>query len=159
MKRTIAALLEKALTAARKDGLIPAEMPLSLEVEETREESHGDYASNVAMVMASRLRRNPREIAGLIRERLDDDGRILDKVEIAGPGFLNFFIREAVWSEYLAAVEAEGDRYGTTHIGAGRKVQVEFVSANPTGPLHIGHARGAVVGDVIANILAAVGYT
>ena len=82
----------------------------------------------------------------------------MEKVEIAGPGFLNFFIREDRWSSLLKIVESEGDRYGTATFGQGRRIQVEFVSANPTGPLHIGHARGAVVGDVMANILAAVGY-
>ena len=84
--------------------------------------------------------------------------RILEKVEIAGPGFMNFFIREGCWASLLEHVDREGDRYGSADLGKGRRIQVEFVSANPTGPLHIGHARGAVVGDVMANILAAVGY-
>ena len=84
--------------------------------------------------------------------------QVLEKVEIAGPGFLNFFIREGCWSSLLKSVDSQGDRYGSAGLGKGRRIQVEFVSANPTGPLHIGHARGAVVGDVMANILAAVGY-
>ena len=79
-------------------------------------------------------------------------------MEIAGPGFMNFFIREGCWASLLEHVDREGDRYGSVDLGKGRRIQVEFVSANPTGPLHIGHARGAVVGDVMANILAAVGY-
>jgi arginyl-tRNA synthetase len=83
---------------------------------------------------------------------------VLKKVEIAGPGFMNFFLNEDIWARRLEAVEREGDSYGRQKSGVGRRVQVEFVSANPTGPLHIGHARGAVVGDVIANILAASGY-
>lgn len=158
MRRMIATLLEKALAAAQRDGLLPPGPMPPVEVEETREERHGDYASNIAMVMASRLRMNPRQIAVAIQERIDDGGRILEQVDIAGPGFLNFFIREGVWADHLGAVEVEGRRYGTHNIGVGGRVQVEFVSANPTGPLHIGHARGAVVGDVIANMLAAVGY-
>ncbi|OHE30327.1 MAG: arginine--tRNA ligase, partial [Syntrophus sp. RIFOXYC2_FULL_54_9] len=117
-----------------------------------------DYASNAAMVLARPARKNPRDIAGILLERIDDSGRILEKVEIAGPGFMNFFIREGCWSPLLKKVEDEGGRYGSSDLGKGRRIQVEFVSANPTGPLHIGHARGAVVGDVVANILAAVGY-
>jgi arginyl-tRNA synthetase len=91
-------------------------------------------------------------------EGIEDRNGVLEKVEIAGPGFLNFFVREGGLTTLLDAVERQGDRYGSSDLGKGRRVQVEFVSANPTGPLHIGHARGAVVGDVVANILAAVGY-
>ena len=127
-------------------------------MEWTKDPSHGDYASNVAMILASQNKKNPREIAKILSERIDDSGQVLEKVEIAGPGFLNFFIREGCWSSLLKIVDSEGDRYGSAGFGKGRRIQVEFVSANPTGPLHIGHARGAVVGDVMANILAAVGY-
>ena len=110
------------------------------------------------MILAAQARKNPREIAKILSERIDDSGRILEKVEIAGPGFMNFFIREGCWASLLEHVDREGNRYGSADLGKGRRIQVEFVSANPTGPLHIGHARGAVVGDVMANILAAVGY-
>ena len=129
-----------------------------IEVELTKDPGHGDYASNVAMILAAQVKKNPREIAKILSEGIEDPGGVLEKVEIAGPGFLNFFIREGRWSSLLEAVERQGDRYGSSDLGEGRRVQVEFVSANPTGPLHIGHARGAVVGDVMANILAAVGY-
>jgi arginyl-tRNA synthetase len=158
MKQVLAALLENAIQSAVADGLLPAgELP-PVEVDWTKDDGHGDYASNAAMVLAKPARKNPRDIAGILLERIDDTGQILGKVEIAGPGFMNFFIREGCWLTLLKKVEDEGSRYGSSDLGKGRRIQVEFVSANPTGPLHIGHARGAVVGDVVANILAAVGY-
>jgi arginyl-tRNA synthetase len=158
MKQVLAALLENAIQSAIADGLLPAgELP-PVEVDWTKDDGHGDYASNAAMVLAKPARKNPRDIAGILLERIDDTGQILERVEIAGPGFMNFFIREGCWLTLLKKVEDEGSRYGSSDLGKGRRIQVEFVSANPTGPLHIGHARGAVVGDVVANILAAVGY-
>jgi len=158
MKNAISTILKEAFRASVDKGMLdPVDLPL-IEVEQTREEAHGDYASNLAMVLASRARKNPRLIAGILKDHIRDDGGILKKVEIAGPGFLNFFICEDIWASRLEAVEREGSRYGMLDFGQGRKIQVEFVSANPTGPLHIGHARGAVVGDVMANILSAVGY-
>jgi len=151
-------LIEGALRACNDKGLWEAATLPFVDVELTKDTAHGDYASNVAMVLASRIGRKPREIAQRIAVQIRDDEQILEKVDIAGPGFLNFFIREEVWATLLEDIERQGDRYGMSDMGAGRKVQVEFVSANPTGPLHIGHARGAVVGDVIANILAESGY-
>ena len=158
MKQVLAALLEKSIQSGIADGLLPAAALPPVEVEWTKDPGHGDYASNAAMVLAAQVKKNPREIAGILLERIDDSGQVLEKVEIAGPGFMNFFIREGCWSSFLKKVDDEGSRYGSSDLGKGRRIQVEFVSANPTGPLHIGHARGAVVGDVMANILAAVGY-
>jgi arginyl-tRNA synthetase len=158
MKEILVALLEKSIQASVEEGLLSVATLPPVEVELTKDSSHGDYASNAAMILAAQARKNPREIAGILSERIDDSGRILEKVEIAGPGFMNFFIREEHWSSLLERVDSEGDRYGSADLGKGRRIQLEFVSANPTGPLHIGHARGAVVGDVMANILAAVGY-
>jgi arginyl-tRNA synthetase len=158
MKQALVALLERSIQSAIAAGLLSAAVTPRIEVEWTKDPSHGDYASNVAMILASQNRKNPREIAKILSERIDDSGQVLEKVEIAGPGFLNFFIREGCWSTLLKVVDSEDDRYGSAEFGEGRRIQVEFVSANPTGPLHIGHARGAVVGDVMANILAAVGY-
>ncbi len=132
--------------------------PQSIEVTASREEAHGDFASNVAMILASQLKTNPRKIAAALVADLGDGGGLVEKVEIAGPGFINFFLRDSVWPSLLEAVDEAGERYGRSALGAGRKVQVEFVSANPTGPLHIGHGRGAVVGDVVANILAETGH-
>ena len=158
MKRILVALLERAIRAGVEAGLLPATAPPSIEVELTKDPGHGDYASNVAMILASQVRKNPREIAEVLLQRIEDPEGFLEKIEIAGPGFMNFFIREGVLNRFLADVEREGERYGSSDLGKGGRVQVEFVSANPTGPLHIGHARGAVVGDVMANILAAAGY-
>ncbi len=158
MKKVLVALLERAIRAGVEAGLLPATAPPPIEVELTKDPGHGDYASNVAMILASQVRKNPREIAGVLLQRIEDPEGFLEKVEIAGPGFMNFFIREGVLNRFLVDVEREGERYGSSDLGKGGRVQVEFVSANPTGPLHIGHARGAVVGDVMANILAAVGY-
>jgi len=158
MKQTLVELLEKAIRSGAESGRLPVSPVPAIEIELTKDPAHGDYATNVAMVLASQLRMNPREIARILQEHLPDSGNVLAKTEIAGPGFLNFFIREDRWSSLLETVEVQGDLYGSAQTGRGRRVQVEFVSANPTGPLHIGHARGAVVGDVMANILAASGY-
>jgi len=158
MKRILVALLERAIRAGVEAGLLPATAPPSVEVELTKDPGHGDYASNVAMILASQVRKDPRGIAKVLSQGIEDPEGFLEKIEIAGPGFMNFFIREGVLNRFLADVEREGERYGSSDLGKGGRVQVEFVSANPTGPLHIGHARGAVVGDVMANILAAAGY-
>ena len=158
MKQVLVKLLEKSIQAGIDKGSLPPMAPLRIEVELTRDPGHGDYASNIAMILASQAKKNPREIAKIVLEGIEDCDGVLEKVEIAGPGFLNFFVREGGLTTLLEAVERQGDRYGSSDLGKGRRVQVEFVSANPTGPLHIGHARGAVVGDVVANILVAVGY-
>jgi arginyl-tRNA synthetase len=158
MKKALVTLLEKAIQTSIDGGLLSVAACPPIEMELTRDPGHGDYASNAAMILAAQARKNPREIARILTERIDDPGQILAKVEIAGPGFMNFFIREGCWASLLECVDRDGDRYGSADLGKDRRIQVEFVSANPTGPLHIGHARGAVVGDVMANILAAVGY-
>jgi arginyl-tRNA synthetase len=158
MKNRIVAIIEKALAACRLQGLLTAAEAPVIEVELTKDPSHGDYATNIAMILASREKKNPRLLAGMLSEAIDDTDGILERIEIAGPGFMNFSIRTEAWVRELTAVHAQRERYGMPDLGGGKKVQVEFVSANPTGPLHIGHARGAVVGDVTANLLAAAGY-
>lgn len=157
MKEKLSILLEEAVKVSSEKGLLKIEETPSPGIEPTKEDTFGDYASNVAMVIASKVKMNPRKVAGIIVDHLDDRDGILEKVEVAGPGFINFFLREDVWVGLLEDVEKQGDRYGESSVGGGKRVQVEFVSANPTGPLHIGHARGAVIGDVIANTLRAVG--
>ncbi|MBN2438684.1 MAG: arginine--tRNA ligase [Deltaproteobacteria bacterium] len=158
MKQLLVGLLEKSIQSGMDARLLPAAALPRIEVDLTKDPAHGDYASNIAMILAAQAKKNPREIARILSEGIEDRNGVLEKVEIAGPGFLNFFIREGALTALLATVERQGDRYGFSNLGQGRRTQVEFVSANPTGPLHIGHARGAVVGDVMANILAAVGY-
>jgi len=158
MKNRIADILRRALAACHEQGLLKTDDLPGIEVELAKDPAHGDYATNLAMILASREKTNPRFLAAALSKAIEDPDGILERVEIAGPGFMNFFVRAEAWVRRLAAVHAQGDRYGGMDFGRGKKVQVEFVSANPTGPLHIGHARGAVVGDVIANLMAAAGY-
>lgn len=158
MKKRLTRLLEETIQDCTARGLIPQVVLPSIEVGLPRDAGHGDYATNIAMILASRLKINPRRIAEIIVAGLQSADDILEKIEIAGPGFINFFIKDEVWCQLLQEIDDRGEHYGENELGCGRKVQVEFVSANPTGPLHIGHARGAVVGDVIANILRACHY-
>ncbi len=134
----------------------PGSLPIELEMPNLAQ--HGDYATNAAFALTRHLRRNPREIATEILRNLVDADQILQRTEIAGPGFINFFIQPAAWHRVLSGILQDPSGYGRQELGKGRRIQVEFVSANPTGPLHIGHGRGAATGDVVANILAACGY-
>ena len=142
---------------AALNGLIPEDMETAkVAVDSPRDPSHGDLATNAAMVLAKPSGQNPRELAAKIVAALDWDW--LDSAEIAGPGFINLRLKPAAWQALVFDVLAAGAGYGHSQIGAGEGVNVEYVSANPTGPLHMGHARGAVVGDVVARMLAAVGF-
>jgi arginyl-tRNA synthetase len=158
MKNKIVALIEKAVNSCAQKKLIGAVDLPYIEVEVPANNEHGDYASNVALILAAQVKQNPRKIAQIIQENLADPENIIDRTQIAGPGFLNFFIKENIWRETLKYIEEQRENFGRSSLGNGKKVQVEFVSANPTGPLHIGHARGAVVGDVMTNLLTSVGY-
>jgi len=133
-------------------GIIP-----EVQIEVPGNPEHGDFASNLAMAMARAEKKSPRQIAEALVARLGDC-HFLSKVEIAGPGFINFTLTPSCWYEVLDDVAAKGAKFGCSQFGQGRKVQVEFVSANPTGPLHIGHGRGAAVGDAVAAILQAAGF-
>ncbi|PWW04205.1 arginyl-tRNA synthetase [Hoeflea marina] len=126
-------------------------------VEPPRDSSHGDIASNVAMVLAKPLGMNPRALADMIAEAFAGDPDVLHTT-VAGPGFLNFRMSAGYWQRLLVEICEAGTDYGRSDFGAGRKVNVEFVSANPTGPMHVGHCRGAVVGDALANLLSFAGY-
>ncbi|KAF0157566.1 MAG: arginyl-tRNA synthetase [Syntrophaceae bacterium] len=158
MKNKLVALIANALTACTQKGLLPDVELSHIEIEVPANPEHGDYASNVAMILASQANQNPRNIAKIIQENLTDPEGIIEKTQIAGPGFLNFRMKDDLWRKTLQNILREKEKYGSLDMGQGKKVQVEFVSANPTGPLHIGHARGAVVGDVLANLLSATGY-
>ncbi len=120
--------------------------------------SFGDLSSNAAMVLAAQAKKPPRRVAQMILDHLELGYNQIDHVEIAGPGFINFFLANGWWYQVLEEIYRAREDYGRQDLGKGEKIQVEFVSANPTGPLHIGHGRGAAVGDVLANILDAVGY-
>ncbi|XCN72499.1 MAG: arginine--tRNA ligase [Candidatus Electrothrix aestuarii] len=127
-------------------------------VEVPRHEGQGDFSTNFAMVLAGKEKRNPREIAGQLVDLLNKDEDLLEKVEIAGPGFVNLFLKPTVWCTVLTPINEQGKEFGLSDIGQDKKVLVEFVSANPTGPLSVGHGRNAILGDTIARLLQATGH-
>ncbi len=155
----VAARVVAALERLKAGGSLPADLDLSaIDVAPTKDSAHGDMASNAAMVLAKAARMKPRDIAEtLAAEIMKDDGIV--KAEVAGPGFLNLTLAPTRWHSVIAAIHAEGARYGRSSEGKGRKLNVEYVSANPTGPMHIGHCRGAVFGDALANLLAFADWT
>jgi len=158
MKNKLVALIAHAITSCTQKGLLPEVSLSHIEIEVPANPEHGDYASNVAMILASQAKQNPRKIAEAIQNHLADPEGIIGKIQIAGPGFLNFRINDDLWWAFLQKIQNQREKYGCQDLGQGKKVQVEFVSANPTGPLHIGHARGAVVGDVLTNLLETTGH-
>ncbi|MCG6857765.1 MAG: arginine--tRNA ligase [Salaquimonas sp.] len=139
---------------------IASEAPLALDrivVEPPRDPAHGDLATNAALVLAKSAGINPRELAGRIAGKLGEDNTV-ENAEIAGPGFINLRLSKTFWADHLGVILAAGSEYGRTGLGTGKHVNVEYVSANPTGPMHVGHCRGAVVGDSLANLLEFAGY-
>src|SRR5215813_13735816 len=160
-KNVFAAVLDRvraANDALVSAGVLPSGIDQSrVLVEPPRDAAHGDMATNAAMVLAKDAGKKPRELAEAIGERLKADP-LIDKVEIAGPGFINLTLNRSVWIDALRAAIAAGADYGRSDLGGGDKVNVEYVSANPTGPMHVGHGRGAVFGDALANLLAFAGY-
>jgi arginyl-tRNA synthetase len=157
LKTLIEKLLERAL-AALPEELVPADArAVSIEVENTRDAAHGDFASNLAMRLAKAARQNPRKLAEALVRLLPPNAAVA-KVDIAGAGFINFFLSKDAYHAEIGKVLREGPQYGRSQGGAGKSVQVEFVSANPTGPLHVGHGRHAAFGASVANLLEAVGY-
>jgi arginyl-tRNA synthetase len=158
MKQTVTEILLQALYRAKEKGELRLETLPSIALDSPREKNHGDLATTLAMTMAKPESKSPRKIAEIIVANILDAEDIIEKTEIAGPGFINFFFKHDHWKKTLFEIEAQGDTYGLTNLGKGAQILVEFVSANPTGPLHVGHGRGAAVGDALANLLAAVGY-
>lgn len=158
MKKQLRQRIEKALNTCYERGLLNSgEIPdFTLEVPARAE--HGDYATNLALMLAKPERRSPRQIAEVLVEVLSAETGAWERLEIAGPGFINFFLSNRSWCGVLDEIVRQGDGYGETAYGAGRRIQVEFVSANPTGPLHIGHGRGAALGDATASLLGTAGY-
>ncbi len=158
VKATLHALIAQAINALRAAGTLPDEMPTpDFVIERPKARAQGDFSTNAAMLLAKPARSNPRAIAQAIVDALPANADI-GKVEIAGPGFINFHVAESAWRRGLAEVFALGDTYGLNDAGKGRRAGVEYVSANPTGPLHVGHGRAAVIGDCIARVLAANGW-
>jgi len=157
MKHHLQQLLLSALETLRADGTLSCELPQQIAIERTRDKSHGDFACNIAMVLSKLARTKPRELAEKIVAALPSS-RLIAKVEIAGPGFINVTLSPAAFLSVVGQILEAGEAFGRSSVGAGQRVQVEFVSANPTGPLHVGHGRGAAYGAAVADLLAAAGY-
>ena len=152
----VEAKIEDALQQLERDGILPGDLDIAgVEVQEPRDPAHGDVASNAAMVLAKRARMKPRDIAAALAGVLADDTDFASS-DVAGPGFLNIRMKDSVWFAVLGDVLAQGEAFGASDIGAGKSAHVEFVSANPTGPMHIGHCRGAVTSAFLPPLLLRV---
>jgi len=156
MKEQIAQLIEAALSTLTANGTLPADITPNIQVDNTRDKAHGDFASNIALTLAKPARRNPRELAQLLCDALPANASV-EKTEIAGPGFINFFVSQASIFTVVGDILEQGDSFGRGAANSGPRMQVEFVSANPTGPLHVGHGRGAAYGATVADLLEAAG--
>ena len=158
MKPELAALISEALEQLVSDGVL-AEVPDSApQIDRPKDSSHGDLSCNIAMVLAKRAGMAPKELASKLIAALPDNA-LVDRCDIAGPGFINFYINPSHHTEVVRTILESGAAYGRTDTGGGRRVQVEFVSANPTGPLHVGHGRGAAIGDSLGRLLEATGWS
>lgn len=161
VKETQKELREKILDAlgrAVANGELPAEPLPAFNIEKPANSANGDFSSNIALAGAKAFKKAPRMIAQSIADNIDLEGTLFEKVEIAGPGFLNFYLSQRYYSEIVKDVITRGEDYGASNFGKGKKVLVEFVSANPTGPMHIGNARGGAIGDCLAAVLEKAGY-
>ena len=158
VREKVVGALEGALHKARRKGQLKIESFPMVTLDLPKRPEWGDLATTVAMSLASSEQRSPHDVAQIILENLDRPEAIFDRVEIARPGFLNMTVKRELWLEVLNEIEEQGQAYGRSDLGKGRRVLVEYVSANPTGPLHVGHGRGAAVGQAIANLLTATGY-
>ena len=156
MKNQLKNLLGQALSTFIQKHALDIELP-EIQIERTKDKSHGDFAANIAMMLAKPAKMNPRQIATEIVESLPAT-EFVTKVEIAGPGFINFFLSAEANQKVITDVLEQGEKFGLSQVGQGKKVQVEYVSANPTGPLHVGHGRGAAYGSVVSSLLSAVGF-
>ncbi|MEE8364569.1 MAG: arginine--tRNA ligase [Gammaproteobacteria bacterium] len=157
MKQVIHDLIEQVLLNLQQSGQLPADLKLAIQVTPSKEPSQGDFASNIALMLAKLADKPARELANLIVTKLSGHDAI-DKVEVAGPGFINFFVTSGTSHSVVRQILQQGEDYGRSDLGKGDRIQVEFVSANPTGPLHVGHGRGAAYGATLANLLDYVGF-
>ena len=151
-------LKQEIVNAVLKAELATQEEMPNVILETPKDKSHGDYSTNMAMQLARVAKKAPRMIADAIVENFSQESASIEKIEIAGPGFINFYLNNSYMTDLIPTILEAGDKYGESQSGKGEKIQVEFVSANPTGNLHLGHARGAAVGDSLCNILAKAGY-
>lgn len=157
MKSAVEQILTQALDTLKKTSSLPSDLEIEIKLERAKDKTHGDFATNLALMLAKPCRQAPRQLAELIVNHLPTHPQI-ERVEIAGPGFINFFLRDQARSQIIAAVLKQGEAFGRSDLGKKEKVILEFVSANPTGPLHVGHGRGAAFGASLANILTTAGY-
>ena len=153
-KEQVSALTQAAYEAAVQQGLLPEGVSVNCTVEVPKDTANGDYTTTFAMAAAKAMKKSPRDIAQIIKDAMVLEGSFFTSVEIAGPGFLNFRLGQQWFADVIAAVEAEGDAFGKSQLLQGEKIMVEFVSANPTGPMHMGNARGGVLGDTLAEVLS-----
>ena len=156
-KDQVLELTQRAYQAAVSAGQLPGDVSVRAGVEIPKDAANGDYTTTFALAAAKAMHKSPREIAGILLEHMDLGGSYFASAEIAGAGFLNFRLNPSWYAGVLSAVEGEGERYGRSDALKGRKIMVEFVSANPTGPMHMGNARGGVLGDTLASVLEAAG--
>ncbi len=157
MKQSLASLVTDALRTLQTELSLPEEAAVKVQIERTRDVAHGDFACNIAMMLAKQAGMKPRDLAERVVGALPDSD-LVDSVDIAGPGFINFRVTKQAWLDLIDQVRDQGASYGRGDAGKGQRVMVEFVSANPTGPLHVGHGRGAAYGDSLAMVLRAAGY-
>jgi arginyl-tRNA synthetase len=156
MKEQIQTLLTQSLEALVTNGVL-TEVPDNIRIDHSKDKAQGDFASNIAMMLSKQAKCSPRDLAQKIIDNLPDSAEI-DKVEIAGPGFINFFMSQDSNASVVSQIIDQGKIFGLSSVGAKQRVLLEFVSANPTGPLHVGHGRGAAYGATVANLLRAVGF-
>ena len=157
-KQILVKALNEALDQARKKGLLKSEAEAEIQIQRPADASFGDYSTNLAMLLAKGAGLPPRKVAEILAAELKAPEEVIEKVEVAGAGFINFRLSPRWLQKKVEQIEREGADYGSAQTGCGRRLQVEFVSANPTGPLHVGHGRAAALGDVLANLLTKVGY-
>ncbi|MFC1588633.1 arginine--tRNA ligase, partial [Pseudomonadota bacterium] len=157
MKHKIEDLIRQAVHTLISNGTLDDSVSPDIQVTRTKDATHGDFASNIALTLAKAACKPPRDLAQAICDALPEDAE-LDKTDIAGPGFINFFVSADTSQNIIKMILAQNEDFGRSSIGAGKKVQIEFVSANPTGPLHVGHGRGAAYGASVASLMRAVGF-
>jgi arginyl-tRNA synthetase len=159
MKELISELVQNAITQLSDTQVLPAELTYTINIDASKDKTHGDFASNIALVLSKQAGMPPRKLAELIADKLSKNKHEnIEKVEIAGPGFINFFVSSASNFTVIETILEQKDQFGRTSQANGKRIQVEFVSANPTGPLHVGHGRGAAYGASVADLLEAVGF-
>jgi len=157
LKSHISDLIRQSIHQLQKSGELPKNLVLDIVIDRTKDPKYGDFSCNIAMRLAKTVKQNPRQLAENFVQNLPRS-KYIEKIELAGPGFINFHVTKQALLDVVHRIIAQNDKFGSSELGKKEKVQVEFVSANPTGPLHVGHGRGAAHGAVVANLLAEVGY-